>query len=139
MLERESSSLLNDAACFLCCFLIGAEMFPWAFYWLDFAKLFLSQDQGHYYYDMYWAWTLKLLCCSWYLTSKATQKKATTDELLFFKKTRMKIKCYDNLAKSLETACGKMHFQDILSGASANFSAIITAFESKKKGKKSQH
>ena len=26
--------------------------FPWAFYWPDIAKLFLSQDQGHYYYDI---------------------------------------------------------------------------------------
>lgn len=61
-MERESSSLLNDAACFLHSLPIGAKTFPWAFYWLDFAKLFLSQDQGHYYYDMYWAWTL--LCCA---------------------------------------------------------------------------
>ena len=28
------------------------ESFPWAFYWPDIAKLFLSQDQGHYYYDI---------------------------------------------------------------------------------------
>ena len=33
-------------------FSLVEESFPWAFYWPDIAKLFLSQDQGHYYYDI---------------------------------------------------------------------------------------
>ena len=37
---------------FLLAFLLVEVPFPRAFYWSDIAKLFLSQDQGHYYYDI---------------------------------------------------------------------------------------
>ena len=37
---------------FLLAFLLVEASFPRAFYWSDIAKLFLSQDQGHYYYDI---------------------------------------------------------------------------------------
>ena len=37
---------------FLFAFLLVEASFPRAFYWSDIAKLFLSQDQGHYYHDI---------------------------------------------------------------------------------------
>ena len=38
-------------------FPLAGKHFPGTFYWLDFAKLFSSQDQGHYYYEIFWAWS----------------------------------------------------------------------------------